>query len=369
MGKIFISYRREESEGYAGRLFDGLKEHFGQENVFMDVTGIESGVDFVEALNNALGSCSVLISVIGKSWLSIVGASGNRRLDDPQDFIRLETKIALERGIKVIPILVQDAQMPQEKDLPDELKKLARRQAHKLRNDSWDYDIGRLFDILEKEIGLSPSVGSLPKETISEKSEATLSVETNQPGLSTKIILYAVSASVITIFSFIIYSQTRPTLQEPKQEPQVKTIQSPPNTLDTPSPITSHNKLDIKPSVAKKADMSLLIERKPASYSVMTSVDRATVIIVDSSGQEKDHISLDPDRVQEIYYAPDKRWSVVIFKTRNRPIYGALTVDLMTGTSKETLGIPSMPNAVIFDKQEVVMNFGDHETKRFKLQN
>ena len=101
MGKIFISYRREESEGYAGRLFDGLKEHFGQEHVFMDVIGIESGADFVEALNNALGSCSVLISVIGKSWLSIAGATGNRRLDDPQDFIRLETKIALERACNV----------------------------------------------------------------------------------------------------------------------------------------------------------------------------------------------------------------------------------------------------------------------------
>lgn len=97
MGGIFISYRREDAEGHAGRLFDKLKEHFGKQRVFMDVVAIEPGVDFVDALNNALSSCDVLVSVIGKIWLSVVDGDGRRRLDDPLDYIRLETKIALER--------------------------------------------------------------------------------------------------------------------------------------------------------------------------------------------------------------------------------------------------------------------------------
>jgi hypothetical protein len=162
MGGIFISYRREDAEGYAGRLFDKLKEHFGRQSVFMDVVAIEPGVDFVDALNNALGSCDVLVSVIGRLWTAVSDSDGRRRLDDPLDYIRLETKIALEREIKVIPVLIQDAPMPTEKELPDELKKLARRQALKLSSDRWDYDMGRLIEALEKALGIVPQKSPAP---------------------------------------------------------------------------------------------------------------------------------------------------------------------------------------------------------------
>ena len=150
MPGIFISYRREDTAGHAGRIFDRLREKFGRDKVFMDVAGIEPGVDFVEAIDRAVGSCDVLLVIIGKKWLTCADASGNRRLDDPKDFIRLETATALRRDIRVIPVLVQDAAMPGEGDLPDDLKKLARRQATEIGDTHWDSDTEQLIQTLAK---------------------------------------------------------------------------------------------------------------------------------------------------------------------------------------------------------------------------
>ncbi|MCW8949274.1 MAG: toll/interleukin-1 receptor domain-containing protein, partial [Sedimenticola sp.] len=91
MDGIFISYRRDDSAGYAGRLYDRLAAHFGAERVFMDVEGIDPGTDFVDAIERAVTSCKVLIVLIGHEWLEIDDGSGHRRLDDPNDFIRIET--------------------------------------------------------------------------------------------------------------------------------------------------------------------------------------------------------------------------------------------------------------------------------------
>ena len=103
MDGIFISYRREDSAGYAGRLYDRLAAHFGSHMVFMDVEGIEPGVDFVEAIEKAVTSCKVLVVLMGKAWLNIADGNGRRRLDDPNDFIRIETSTALKRDIRVVP--------------------------------------------------------------------------------------------------------------------------------------------------------------------------------------------------------------------------------------------------------------------------
>lgn len=150
MSGIFISYRREDSAGHSGRLFDRLRERFGKDHVFMDVSAIEPGVDFVEAIDSAVGSCDALIVVIGRKWLSCTDAAGNRRLDDPKDFIRLETAAALRREIRVIPVLIQDATMPTEKDLPEDLLKLARRQAIEISDGHWESDTEVLIEALIK---------------------------------------------------------------------------------------------------------------------------------------------------------------------------------------------------------------------------
>ena len=154
MSRIFISYRREDSAGHAGRLFDGLEKRFGGKSVFMDVAGsIEPGLDFVETIERAVGSCDALIVMIGKDWLSCTDAQGRRRLDDPDDFIRLETATALERKIRVIPVLVQGAKMPTVDALPDNLQALARRQALELSDTRWDFDVENLGNSLGSALG------------------------------------------------------------------------------------------------------------------------------------------------------------------------------------------------------------------------
>src|ERR1700738_2376539 len=103
-GQIFISYRREDSSAWAGRLFDHLSNHFPSNEIFMDVNSIDLGEDFVKTIEGTVGSCDVLIAVFGKGWLTSCDQEGQRRLDNPEDFVRIEIGAALERNIRVIPV-------------------------------------------------------------------------------------------------------------------------------------------------------------------------------------------------------------------------------------------------------------------------
>ena len=112
MPGVFLNYRREDSSGYAGRLFDILSAQFGKENVYMDLDSIEGGDDFSHVIEAKINLADVLVAVIGKHWLTISGNSGGRRLDNADDFVRREIAMALERGIRVIPALVGGANLP-----------------------------------------------------------------------------------------------------------------------------------------------------------------------------------------------------------------------------------------------------------------
>jgi TIR domain/WD domain, G-beta repeat len=149
-GGIFISYRRQESSHLAGRLYDRLAERFGEERVFMDVATIDLGVDFAEVITRAVGTCQVLLAVIGSQWVTVADADGRRRLKDPNDFVRLEIQAALERDVRVIPILVEGAPMPRLRDLPRPLAGLARRNALTMRHESFPYDAERLLEAIER---------------------------------------------------------------------------------------------------------------------------------------------------------------------------------------------------------------------------
>jgi len=165
MNGIFISYRREDAAGHAGRLFDRLAARFGKDSVFMDVEGIEAGVDFVETIEGAVGRCAVLLAVIGRNWLNGKDAQGRRRLDDPQDFVRLETASALGRKVRVIPVLVEGARMPGADELPEDLRGLARRQALELRDSRWEADIQALIGVLERVLAPAASPTAPPRQT------------------------------------------------------------------------------------------------------------------------------------------------------------------------------------------------------------
>jgi hypothetical protein len=149
-GQIFISYRREDSAGWAGRLYDRLSSRFAADKIFMDVVDLAPGVDFVEALEESVGACDVLIAVIGQRWLSGSDEAGNRRLDKPEDFVRIEVATALKRGIRVIPVLVDGAGMPPSGELPEDLKALARRHALEASHTRFSADAERLIGAVEQ---------------------------------------------------------------------------------------------------------------------------------------------------------------------------------------------------------------------------
>ena len=146
-GRVFISYRRQETAWPARQLYDVLVAELGADRVFKDVDDIDPGDDFVEQLQSAVGSCEVLLALIGPQWLTIKNAKGERRIDDPEDFVRLEVQTALNRDdVRVIPILVDNAKMPTPQELPPGLAALARRQAIEIN--PVNFDTRRLMKVL-----------------------------------------------------------------------------------------------------------------------------------------------------------------------------------------------------------------------------
>ena len=151
MPPVFISYRRGDSAGYAGRLHESLEERLGAGAVFRDVDTIEPGQDFANAIQERLRDSSVLLAVIGREWLDAREPDGTRRLDSPSDYVRLEIAAALARAdVRVIPVLVEGAAMPQPGQLPEVLRPLAQRQAVALHDEDWNAGMDRLAAAVRK---------------------------------------------------------------------------------------------------------------------------------------------------------------------------------------------------------------------------
>ncbi len=158
--RIFISYRREDSSGYAGRIYDRLVTEFGFDQVFFDIDTIPPGDDFVDVLSQKVESCDVLLAVMGKSWLTIADASGRPRIQNPEDFVAIEISAALRRNVRVIPILVGGGRMPGTKELPEALALLARRQAHELPDKGFVPALEKLFPVLRNTVSVAPPAQS-----------------------------------------------------------------------------------------------------------------------------------------------------------------------------------------------------------------
>ncbi len=151
--KIFINYRREDTSGYSGRIFDSLSYEFGEDNIFIDVTKINTGTDFTEAITQALDKCDYFLILIGNTWLSCKDDSGNLRIDNPDDFVRKEIKLAITKKIKIIPILLEDTRMPLAKELPADIQEMCKWQAIEISDSRWKYDVDKLI----KSINLGKS--------------------------------------------------------------------------------------------------------------------------------------------------------------------------------------------------------------------
>jgi len=149
--QVFVCYRREETAAHAGRVYDAMVARFGERNVFMDID-MEPGVDFVDRITEVVSGCVALIVVIGPNWATVEDGDGRRRIEDPDDFVRLEVETGLRNGVHVIPALVHGARMPRREDLPAELQPLARRNALELSEMRWSYDVGRLLTALDERV-------------------------------------------------------------------------------------------------------------------------------------------------------------------------------------------------------------------------
>jgi hypothetical protein len=164
MPGTFISYRREDAAGYAGRLRESLERRLGAARVFRDVDTLRPGQDFVQAIETRLADCRVMLAVIGREWAGARDMAGSRRLDEPYDFVRLEIAAALARpNVLVVPVLVEGASMPAASELPENIRTLARRHAVTIRDETWDADVDRLVGVIESAMGaVDPSRADAP---------------------------------------------------------------------------------------------------------------------------------------------------------------------------------------------------------------
>jgi hypothetical protein len=150
---IFISYRRDDSPDVTGRIYDRLVQHYGRDTIFKDVDSIPYGVDFRKHLHEMVGKCDVVLAVIGDGWLNASISPGKRRLDDQADFVRIELEAALQRDIRIVPLLVRGTAMPKEEELPPTLKALAYRNGIAVRHDpDFHVDMDRLIKSLDQSL-------------------------------------------------------------------------------------------------------------------------------------------------------------------------------------------------------------------------
>jgi hypothetical protein len=218
MAGTFISYRREDAAGYAGRLRESLERKLGSARVFRDVDTLRPGQDFVQAIEARLADCAVMLAVIGREWTGARDLAGNRRLDEPFDFVRIEIAAALARpNVLVVPVLVEGASMPATSELPDNLKALARRHAVSVRDETWDADVDRLVNVIETAMSAR------------DPSRADAPISAAQ--------LWVAAALAVVIVGLLVFNGRRP---KPEDAASPQTGVSPAaGSIDTPAASTA----------------------------------------------------------------------------------------------------------------------------------
>lgn len=222
MANIFISYRREDSADVTGRIRDRLVKHFGKEAVFIDVDNIPLGVNFADHLDSRVGQCEVLLAIIGRDWLTVTNRKGERRLDVPEDFVRIELKSALNREIPVVPLLVRGASMPAKSDLPESIRELALRNGMPVRSDpDFHNDCDRLIEGLDKHLAGDAPIEAkesadsrddpppLPVE-LDGPPDSDLSATPPEPRITLKRVLGAAAILGALILGYVLWPSASP---------------------------------------------------------------------------------------------------------------------------------------------------------------
>jgi len=278
MKGIFISYRRQDTAGYAGRLYDRLAHHFGADRVFMDVEGIEPGLDFVDAIERAVGSCEVLIVIIGPGWLA-TDSAGKRRLDDPKDFVRIETGAALGRHIRVVPVLVDKAVMPLAEELPADLAPLVRRQAIELSNKYWDATTGELIRTLERVLdGDKPAVVRAPGSAPSaEPEDEPLLVVKKRDIRRPWVIAGALALLAAAVGLYIAHPWDDSTVRKTDDTAAVQPPEKSPQTAEKPpAPVAEKAAPAVSEKAAPITEKAAPIAEKPATPPVEKAAEQTS---------------------------------------------------------------------------------------------
>jgi hypothetical protein len=160
---VFISYRRQNDSGIAGRIYDYLGRALPGASIFMDVDKLNPGEDFEQALGHSLAQCKVLLAVMGPQWASVADANGRIRLHDADDFVRKELRTALQSNVRVIPVLVNGAVMPSRSALPEDLHALTKRQAVEVRHERFNADVEELARAIAQSAPGARRGGRLPR--------------------------------------------------------------------------------------------------------------------------------------------------------------------------------------------------------------
>jgi len=207
MGSIFISYRRGDSGGEAGRLFDDLSRSFGENSVFIDIAGIEIGRDFRKVIDENVAQCTALLAIIGKDWVDAKDDKGDRRLDDRSDSVRMEIASALRRDISVVPVLVRGAKMPGPRQLPDDIRELAFRNGIELTHARWNSDLQLLMKALTPHFDarpLHPATGPHAK----------------RKGVATKLLMAVLALSLLVGVGVYLFTAYRRAASSPNSAPK-----------------------------------------------------------------------------------------------------------------------------------------------------
>jgi hypothetical protein len=229
---IFISYRRQDTAAYAGRIYDRLAAKYGEHNVFMDIDRIEPGQDFVDAINHSVAEAGVLLVLIGREWLKMTDKSGVPRLENPEDFVRLEILAGLEQKAVMIPVLLADAEMPSAQALPAPLQPFARRNALEISDSRFHSDVDRLIEAIEKIF--NPQRAAVPPIRPEQRNQSStpfinMSSRPNMSFIAATVV--AVALIVAAIWWFTTGGEQEATFQE---EPYIQSRPSPKSAENSP---------------------------------------------------------------------------------------------------------------------------------------
>lgn len=228
---IFISYRVKDTQLATGRLVDTLKQHIHENRIFMDIDKIDPGLDFTQVISKYLNSSEVMLAIIGPDWMAYNAEKGTYRINDNTDWVRKEIATALQRNIRVIPVLLDGGTMPDEDQLPDDLKPLLLRQSYEISNKRWKYDCDQLIEVLRRTMGETES-GQDFKQIKQNKEQ-----QSDKPGGNKSKTLWIVAAAALLLI--IIFQLTKSSSADEVQKPVPSYDTAIPNAAPQADPVVA----------------------------------------------------------------------------------------------------------------------------------